>query len=94
MEKEKPNWLFKPGRVVATPGVLKKIPGLKLTSALKRHLQGDWGDVCDEGRATNDRAVKSGERIFSVYHSESEVKFWIITEWDRSATTILLPDEY
>lgn len=94
MKTKKPYRLFKPGRVVATPGVLKKVPGLKLTSALTRHLQGDWGDVCDKDRAANDCAVKSGDRIFSVYHSESGVKFWIITESDRSATTILLPDEY
>lgn len=94
MKTKKPYRIFKPGRLVATPGVLKKVPGIELTSALTRHLRGDWGDVCDEDRATNDRAVKSGERIFSVYHSGSGVKFWIITEWDRSATTILLPDEY
>lgn len=94
MKTKKPYRLFKPGRLVATPRVLRKVPGFELTNALTRHLRGDWGDTCDEDKDSNDRAIKSGERIFSVYHSEEGVKFWIITEWDRSATTILLPDEY
>lgn len=94
MKAKKPYRLFKPGRLVATPGVLIAVPGVELTNALTRHLRGDWGDACDEDRASNDRAVKGGDRIFSVYHSGDGVKFWIITEWDRSVTTILLPDEY
>lgn len=94
MKKKKPYRLFKPGKLVATPGVLKAIPGVELTNALTRHLRGDWGDACDEDRASNDRAIKSGDRIFSVYHSKSGVKFWVITDRDRSATTILLPSEY
>lgn len=94
MKKKKPYRLFTPGKFVATPRVLKTVPGVELTNALTRHLRGDWGDVSDENRASNDRAVKGGDRIFSVYHSEGGVKFWIITERDRSATTILLPNEY
>ena len=63
-------------------------------TALCRHLGGDWGDVCDEDGMTNDSALQCGARLFSVYHAEDGTKFWIITEWDRSITTILLPSEY
>ena len=52
------------------------------------------GVVCPQDKWANDRAVKGGERLLSVYHSKDGVKFWIITEWDRSATTVLLPEDY
>lgn len=61
---------------------------------LARHAAGDWGDLCGEDRAANDRAVAVGARILSAYHTPEGVKLWIITEADRSATTILLPEEY
>lgn len=62
--------------------------------SLRRHLSGDWGDVCDEDRVANELALQNGERLFSVYKKEGLPKIWIITEWDRSATTVLFPDEY
>jgi len=63
--------------------------------SLKRHAQGDWGDVKSHDRRMNDQALKDGEsRIFSVYKGGPEGKIWIITEWDRSVTTILYPSEY
>ena len=62
---------------------------------LQRHLNGDWGDLCDDDRRQNDAALKSGEdRLFSSYQVTSDLKIWIITEWDRSVTTLLLPEEY
>ncbi|WP_417850272.1 hypothetical protein [Thalassoglobus sp.] len=61
---------------------------------MQRHLSGDWGDCEPEDAIANDRAVSEGTRLFSVYHSSSGTKFWIITEADRSATTVLLPDDY
>ena len=85
---------FEPGRILATPGVLDAAPVGELLSALRRHLSGDWGDVSEADRAQNDRALAEGERLFSAYRSSGEIKFWIITEADRSATTILLPEEY
>lgn len=85
---------FPLGRVVATPGVLEQIPHGALLGALARHQRGDWGDVCSQDRAKNDAALQSGERILSVYRSADDVKFWIITEADRSYTTVLLPSEY
>jgi len=62
---------------------------------LARHSQGDWGDLCDEDIELNNQALKDGARLFSVYEIEPEgFKVWVITEWDRSATTLLLPREY
>lgn len=67
-----------------------------LVSLVKRHLIGDWGEVCEEDARTNNEALKNGLRLFSVYEypERPELKIWIITEADRSATTILFPDEY
>jgi hypothetical protein len=62
---------------------------------LRRHLQGDWGDLSDNDRRRNDAALKSGEdRLFSSYPIRSDLTLWIITERDRSVTTLLLPSEY
>ena len=85
---------FSLGQVVATPHVLEMVPQAEITAALNRHRKGDWGVMPEEDRAANELALKGGDRIFSAYHSRTGVKFWIITEWDRSATTILLPEEY
>ena len=65
-----------------------------MMQALRRHARGDWGDLDDEDRKANDRALQEGSRLFSAYKTKAGVKFWIITEADRSATTVLLPDEY
>lgn len=85
---------FKLGRTVATPNVLEAVPQEEIFAALQRHQSCDWGDVCPKDKWSNDRAVKMNERLLSVYHSEEGIKFWIITEWDRSATTVLLPEDY
>ncbi len=83
---------FNPGRLVATPTVLEAVPREELLSCYSRHLRCDWGEVADP--STNDLAVRTGDRLLSVYRSEAGVMFWIITEADRSATTILLPEDY
>jgi len=63
--------------------------------SLKRHVCGDWGDLCKEDKAENEFALKEGNlRIFSAYESNGLPKIWIITEADRSATTTLFPEEY
>jgi hypothetical protein len=59
-----------------------------------RHLAGDWGDVCDDDRVANEQALQEGDRLFSVYKKEGLAELWIITEWDRSVTTTLFPEEY
>ncbi len=85
---------FSIGQIVATPGVLKILSQQQIATALQRHARGDWGDVGPDDGHENDRALKEEGRLLSAYHADDGTKFWIITEWDRSATTILLPDEY
>lgn len=87
---------FKLGQTVATPGALDafELTGELPLSYLKRHVTGDWGDLCDEDKQANDYAINKRLRIFSAYHLNDETKIWIITEADRSVTTILLPGEY
>jgi hypothetical protein len=82
------------GKVFATPGVREAIPHDEVIRALARHLSGDWGDVNAEDKQENEYALGRRLRLLSAYHSRTGVKFWIITEADRSATTVLLPSEY
>ena len=63
-------------------------------SALRRHAEGDWGKVSPEDARANEQALRGGLRLLSSYESHSGETFWIITEADRSATTILLPADY
>ena len=85
---------FPSGKVVSTQAAAKKIPQLVMLAALVRHLNGDWGDVGPHDKAANDRALRDGDRLLSAYHAPDGTKFWIITEADRSATTVLLPEDY
>tara|TARA_R110002167_G_scaffold790_7_gene3427 strand:+ start:2476 stop:2769 length:294 start_codon:yes stop_codon:yes gene_type:complete len=87
---------FNPGQVVMTQGVndLVQRGVIDPRLYLLRHLHGDWGDLCEEDRATNDAAVKHGDRLLSSFQVTATIKLWIITERDRSVTTLLLPDEY
>lgn len=91
---EKKTSRFCLGQLVATPGVLAAVSANDLTHAVTQHLTGDWGVVNAEDQTANDWAVKNGGRILSAYMAQDGTKFWIITEADRSATTILLPNEY
>ena len=86
--------MLKLGKLVATPGVLAAVPKRSIRAAIGRHLRGDWGDVNEDDWKENDNAVKNGERVLSFYRAPDGTKFWIITEWDRSYTTVLLPEEY
>jgi hypothetical protein len=83
------------GRVVATPGALKLLleAGGHPFDYLARHATGDWGELCDFDRRQNEIALREGYRIFSSYEMTTG-RVWIITEADRSVTTILLPEEY
>ena len=80
--------------LVATPAVLESVPRHEIFAALDRHQRCDWGDVSPADWKQNDYALKHGLRLLSSYRSESGTKFWIITEADRSATTVLLPEDY
>lgn len=82
------------GRLVATPNALNHVPADEIAAALQRHISKDWGEVDEEDRKENDRALRCGFRILSAYVSRAGVRFWIITEADRSSTCVLLPADY
>lgn len=86
--------LFPLGQIVITANAQQVVFPDDARAALRRHASGDWGEVGEEDRASNDEALREGERLLSAYRTDSGIKFWIITEWDRSATTILLPEDY
>jgi len=99
---------FSLGRIVATPGALEALDdtGTDALALLSRHASGDWGEVCPEDAAENERSVRHGLRILSVYRldrapsdaagerPDPRARLYIITEGDRSVTTILLPEDY
>lgn len=87
---------FPLGQTLATPGALEALEqaGQDPVELLARHQGGDWGDLAEEDRRENELSLAQGFRLLSAYHLTTGVKVWIITESDRSATTILLPAEY
>jgi hypothetical protein len=88
--------LFPPGQIVATPGALRLLRRTNKSPLefLSRHLRGDWGDLCQEDEVENELSLRQGLRLMSSYPITDTEKLWIITEADRSATTLLLPEEY
>ncbi|MGB6680261.1 MAG: hypothetical protein WBF08_02910 [Candidatus Bathyarchaeia archaeon] len=91
-----PKPLFRLGQIVGTQGALQAlIEAQQLPDEfLNRHQTGDWGYLSDKDKQENELSVENGFRIFSAYELKTGVKLWVITEWDRSVTTILHPDEY
>lgn len=85
---------FSCGRLCATPAVLESVSRWELLQLLVRHLSGDWGDICEQDAKANEDALRYGNRIISWYNASTDDRIMIITEADRSATTILLADEY
>lgn len=85
---------FTPGRIVFTPGVVANVPEPEVFKGLVRHLTGDWGELDEHDRQENEISLIEGFRLLSRYVTPTGTAFWIITEHDRSATTILLPEEY
>lgn len=88
--------LFPMGQIVATPGALNLLGrhGMSPMLLLCRHVRGDWGDLDREDADANHAAVSGNDRILSSYLIDGDGRVWIITEWDRSVTTLLLPCEY
>lgn len=82
------------GRVVVTANAQNTLAGADINSALARHQSGDWGEVSKSDWSANDSALRSGERILSAYTSKDGKPFWVITEADRSYTTVLMPEDY
>jgi hypothetical protein len=90
------NPLFHLGDVVATPQsiCLLSQSGMSLLDLLQRHATGDWGDLCTDDINANNDALQYGDRLLSSYVISDSCKVWVITEYDRSVTTVLLPSEY
>lgn len=86
--------LFPLGLVVITANAQSVLHPGDVFAALARHGRGDWGEVCPEDRQENELSLKEGFRLFSSYRDQDETTFYIITEADRSSTTILLPEDY
>ena len=88
--------LSSPGQIVATPGALALLEKAQKSPSefLLRHFRGDWGDLCQDDKAENELSLKHGFRLLSSYPVTKSETLWIITEADRSVTTLLLPSEY
>ena len=87
--------LFPLGRTVATPAARDELSQLNYSplDLLRKHMSGDWAEMDAEDQQSNREAITEGSRVFSAYTIQ-DTKFWVITEADRSSTTILLPSEY
>jgi hypothetical protein len=85
---------FRTGLVCVTTAADRAIVPEDIQNALARHERGDWGEVSQEDRDRNETALIQGGGFHSVYHDRKGVDFWVITEADRSVTTVLLPDDY
>lgn len=85
---------FPLGQLVATPAAMESLTHADISTALRRHVAGDWGEVCPEDAAENELSLTQGFRLFSVYRGANGTRFYIITEADRSVTTVLLPSDY
>lgn len=83
---------FQLGKTVATSGAIAL--GIDLTHYLFRHHCGDWGELCEEDKQANEDALVDGDRILSSYRLPAGQKIFVITEWDRSSTCVMLSDEY
>ncbi len=88
--------LFPLGQTLATPGALDDLLEARASALclLHRHVTGDWGEIHPEDRGLNEAALEDGSRLFSVYMLPTGKRLWVITEADRSATTILRPEDY
>ena len=89
-----PNALFSLGSIVITANARRELLQPEILAALRRHQAGDWGALDDHNRQANDRALTHGGRLLSAYNSGLGLRFWIITEADRSVTTVLMPEDY
>ena len=85
---------FPLGRTVITANALEELDREDVCRSLGRHHQGDWGNLAPEDVDENELSLKEGFRLLSAYEDRHGRKFWIITEADRSVTTVLLPEDY
>ena len=96
IDKQNLKQLFPLGQIVATPGALEVLESFHQSPAefLRRHVRGDWGELSADDIAENEFSLKNGFRLLSSYITAAGAKIWVITEEDRSLTTVLLPDDY
>jgi hypothetical protein len=96
MQQTRPQPLFSLGQVVATPGALAALEksGQGPQDFISRHARGEWGDLCEEDRRENEFSLERGFRLLSSYRTLSGSQLYVVTEADRTSTTILLPEEY
>lgn len=87
---------FPLGQLVATPGALAAFErsGDNPACFIRRHVLGDWGELCADDVSENEFSLQNGLRLLSAYRLKDGTKIWVITEADRSVTTVLLPEEY
>jgi hypothetical protein len=89
-----PSAKFRLGKIVSTSNALAHLSQDDILLGIQRHQAGDWGDVPASNHEANERALIERTRLWSVYRAANGTKFWLITEADRSATTVLLPEDY
>jgi hypothetical protein len=89
-----PTAKFRLSHIVSTPNALSQLTAQDILTGIRRHQAGDWGEMHPDDWTANEHALETGTRLFSVYRSAAGTKFWIITEADRSSTTVLLPEDY
>ena len=94
MNKQTVSPSFSLGKTVITANALEQLNREDVATSLGRHAQRDWGDLCQDDVEENELSLKEGFRLMSVYADRNGTKFWIITEGDRSVTTVLLPEDY
>ena len=85
---------FPLGQTVITRNAHSQLHPEDVFLSLRRHAARDWGDVCAADKTENDLSLKEGFRLLSSYKDRNGTKFWVITEGDRSVTTVLLPEDY
>lgn len=88
-----PVALFRLGKIIKTLNAQELIPSQDIQKAIRRHQAGDWGEISEGEKAANDQALEVGRQIVSVYRPASGPQFLLITEGDRSVTTVLLPED-
>jgi hypothetical protein len=89
-----PDRRFEPGQLGMTPAAAAALTQTEILTALRRHMAGDWGDVDEHDWQENELSLREGFRLLSAYHTGAGVKFWVLTEADRSYTTVMLPEDY
>ncbi len=91
-----PKPRFELGQIVATPNAIQTLEAhnIQPQTLIDRHARGDWGELCPEDAQANDAALLQGDRLLSSYLITPDIKLWVITEADRSSTTLLMPADY